>query len=439
MTMKSRGRGGGGKGPQFKRYPKYRDSGVGWLGEIPEHWEVRRTESFCRHKKSLVEPNALAADEVFHYSIPNIQETGDGALEFPAEIGSAKLRITGIRLLVSKLNPRKGVVVLANEKKIPTICSTEFVPLEPRGCHPQWVLYLFLSEYARQHLSARVRSATRSHQRAEVADVLKMSHGVPPVGEQRAIADFLGRETERIDGLIAKKERLVGLLQERRTALISRAATRGLDPDAPTRETGVEWLGAIPAHWQLRRLKALSEMKSGESITSTSIQDSGPYPVFGGNGLRGYASSFTHEGEHLLIGRQGALCGNVHVARGRFWASEHAVVLTPDQPKEVEWLGALLEAMDLNQYSIAAAQPGLAVDRLRDLQIPVPPDSERRTIADFLGLETARIDALVTKVTAAIERLNEYRAALISAAVTGAIDVRRVMSPERIEIEVSLQ
>ena len=100
-------------------------------------------------------------------------------------------------------------------------------------------------------------------------------------------------------------------------------------------------------------------------------------------------------------------------------------MVSPEQPNVVEWFGAVLEAMDLNQYSVAAAQPGLAVDRLRDLRIPVPPDPERRTIADFLGGETARIDALVTKVTAAIERLNEYRAALISAAVTGRIDVRR--------------
>ena len=254
---------------------------------------------------------------------------------------------------------------------------------------------------------------------------------LPPLAEQRAIAAFLDQETERIDGLIEKKQRLVELLHEKRRSLISHAVTRGLDPDAPTKETGVEWLGAIPAHWELRRLKALAEMKSGESITSTSIRDSGRYPVFGGNGLRGYTSGFTHEGEHLLIGRQGALCGNVHVARGRFWASEHAVVVSPDRPNVV-WLGALLEAMDLNQYSVAAAQPGLAVDRLRDLQVPAPPDPERQTIADFLGRETAGIDALVTtKVTEAIERLKEYRTALISAAVTGTIDVRRATSRKR--------
>ena len=111
------------------------------------------------------------------------------------------------------------------------------------------------------------------------------------------------------------------------------------------------------------------------------------------------------------------------------WASEHAVVVSPEQPNIVEWFGALLEAMDLNQYSVAAAQPGLAVDRLRDLQIPVPPDPEKHAIADFLDRETAGIDVLVAKVTEAIERLREYRTALISAVVTGRIDVRHAVVP----------
>lgn len=211
--------------------------------------------------------------------------------------------------------------------------------------------------------------------------------------------------------------------------MISRAVTKGLDPGAPVQETGIEWLGAIPAHWELQRLKTLSKMNSGESIVSRSIRESGPYPVFGGNGICGYTWQFNHEGGHLLIGKQGALCGNVHVARDRFWASEHAVVASPEQPGFVKWFGVLLEAMDLNQHSVATAQRELAVERLRDLRIPVPPDPEKQAITDFIDRETAGIDVLFAKVTAAIEYLREYRTALISAVVTGRIDVRQAAVP----------
>ena len=258
---------------------------------------------------------------------------------------------------------------------------------------------------------------------------------LPPVAEQSAIASFLDREMARIDALVAKQQELVALLQEKRIALISQTVTKGLESDVAMKDSGVEWLGEIPAHWDVQALKTLSAMRSGDSITSDSIESTGPYPVFGGNGLRGYTGDFTHEGDHVLIGRQGAHCGNVHLARGRFWASEHAVVVTLKSPNLVEWCGALLEAMDLNRLSVAAAQPGLAVERLRDSHVPVPPVVEQREIVGFLDRETATIAELVSKVNDAIAHLNEYRSALISAAVTGRIDVRQQVAdlPEPID------
>ena len=246
---------------------------------------------------------------------------------------------------------------------------------------------------------------------------------MPPLEEQHAITNFLKHETAKIEELVAKQERLEDLLQEKRTALISHVVTRGLNPNVATKESGVEWLGEFPVHWRLQRLKTISGMRSGESITAASIDADGRYPVYGGHGLRGYTTDFTHEGEHLLIGRQGAHCGNVQAARGRFWASEHAVVVSPDRPNVLEWLEAVLEAMDLNQHSVAAAQPGLAVDRLRDLHVAVPPMEEQGAIAAAVSRETARIDALAAKVNEVIDHLNGYCDALVSAAVTGRIDV----------------
>ena len=164
-----------------------------------------------------------------------------------------------------------------------------------------------------------------------------------------------------------------------------------LKPYPAYKDSGVPWLGKVPAHWEVRRVKTLCTMESGDGITAISIDPVGAYPVYGGNGMRGYTSNYTHDGNFVLIGRQGALCGNVHIVRGRFWASEHAVVATAHSGYSPGWLGAILGVMNLNQYSIAAAQPGLSVERVLNLQLPVPPFPEQTAIVRFLDHADRRI------------------------------------------------
>ena len=197
----------------------------------------------------------------------------------------------------------------------------------------------------------------------------------------------------------------------------------GLGPYLAMRDSGAEWLGDVPAHWGCRRLKTLCEMQSGESIAKESIEQTGEYPVYGGNGLRGFSSTYTHDGAYVPIGRQGALCGNVHFARGRFWASEHAVVTTLHRDHVLEWFAFLLQAMNPNQYSIAAAQPGLSVERVLNLWAPVPPERERRAIARFLNHAIGRIDHYVGAKEKLIALLEEQKQVTINEAVTGQIDV----------------
>ena len=187
-------------------------------------------------------------------------------------------------------------------------------------------------------------------------------------------------------------------------------------------ESGVDWLGEIPAHWEVQRLKHLGSMQAGSAITSEQIEPIGDYPVFGGNGIRGFSDGYTHDGSFPLIGRQGALCGCVTLAFGRFWASEHAIVFRPRMQADPNWMAAVLLAMDLNQYSVSAAQPGLAVDNIGVLQAAVPTIAEQHAIIAFLDRETARIDALVAKKERLIALLQERRTALITRAVTKGLD-----------------
>ena len=184
-----------------------------------------------------------------------------------------------------------------------------------------------------------------------------------------------------------------------------------------------EMFALVPDHWVVKKLGYLASLKSGEGITSETIGESGKYPVYGGNGLRGYINSFTHSGDYVLIGRQGALCGNINYAHGEFWASEHAVVVTPLEECDVRWLGETLRAMDLNQYSVSAAQPGISIDRISALKIAVPPLEEQSWIANYLDREIAEIDALVAEKERMLALLGEKREALISHIVTRGLDL----------------
>lgn len=174
--------------------------------------------------------------------------------------------------------------------------------------------------------------------------------------------------------------------------------------------------------WQRIKLKYLVSLKSGEAIDGKDIRDEGLYPVYGGNGLRGYTDRFTHEGHRILIGRQGALCGNINYAEGQFWATEHAIVATPRRDFNTIWLGEALRAMNLNQYSQSAAQPGIAVEVIENLDLAVPPREQQDAIATSLTARLMHIDQLMRAKQSLLEALAEKRRALIAHAVTRGIN-----------------
>jgi type I restriction enzyme, S subunit len=197
---------------------------------------------------------------------------------------------------------------------------------------------------------------------------------------------------------------------------------KGLKPYPAMRYSSVEWLGEVPEHWEVRRVKHVCSLRSGEAITAESIEPNGQYPVYGGNGLRGFTSAFTHEGEFPLVGRQGALCGNVHLATGRFWASEHAIVASPRRACNSKWLAYALRTMNLRQHSLAAAQPGLAVERILTLPIALPRLPEQAAIVRFLDYADRRIRRYIRAKQKLIKLREEQKQASIHRAVTRGLD-----------------
>ena len=193
------------------------------------------------------------------------------------------------------------------------------------------------------------------------------------------------------------------------------------------KDSGIEWIGEVPEEWGITKLKYICRMQSGNNLTSLEISsenDGGKiFPVYGGNGQRGYYSDFTNEGNYCLVGRQGALAGNVHFVSGKFWATDHAIVVYEHTHTYSKYLCYLLKAMNLNQYAFeTSAQPGLSVEKILQLEMIHCPKGEQTQIADFLDKKVAQLDEVKSLLEEQIKTLEDYRRSLIYETVTKGLD-----------------
>ena len=443
---------------KYLHYPAHKPSGVEWLGEIPTHWEIKRLKYVAALNPKASEARRLASDaEVSFVPMEAVGEYGGLDLSLTkeiADVGDGYTYFSDGDVVVAKITPcfENGKGSLAGELVNGIAFGT--TELHVMRCRPeldkQFAFYLTLTDAFRKLGEAEMYGAG-GQKRVPEGFITNLKHPIPPLPEQQAIAAFLDRETARIDALVAKKERLMDLLQEKRTALITHAVTRSLDLDVPLQDSGVEWLGEIPAHWEVKRLKHLvGKVGSGKTPKGGAERyvDDGVMLLRSQNVHFGelrltdvayidadtdaeMAGSRVLEGD-VLLNITGASLGRGCVARLRGKdanVNQHVCILRPDQQKdEPEFLAYSVESRSL-QDQIFSNENGVSRDALNfeqiaDLVFARPAKNEQQAIAAFLDRETAQLNGLIGKVQDAIERLRELRNALISAAVTGRIDVR---------------
>lgn len=418
----------------IKQYKKYKESGIEWIGEIPNKWNIVKLKFLADTKFSSVDRHELEEEiqvAICHY--PQAYKNEKINTETSLSLGTCS------QSEVDNFSLKKGQVIITKDSEtaddigIPTyveedipnsVCGYHLAILQ--SAHKQFnteFLFRYLqSNHVNYYFENNSNGVTRFGLGKPTIENLAVP--LPSIEEQCQIAFYLNNQTSIIDQLINKKQKLIELLKERRQAIISEAVTKGLNPHIKMKDSGIEWLGLIPEGWKVLKLNYIVEMKSGNFISAENIEDEDLYPIYGGNGIRGYYSEYTHEGFYPLIGRQGALCGNINYANGKFWATEHAVVVSPKKQIDTIWIGELLRLMNLNQYSQASAQPGLSVEKISNLRVPFPSYEEQTEIAYQLKLVNDRFDFLNNKLKDNIEKLKEFRKSIISEAVTGKIDVR---------------
>lgn len=406
----------------MKRYEKYKPSGIEWLPEIPVNWEMKKTKHCFQYTTGFTPPtghNEYYNGEFVWVTIADMNKkyVNDSNTKLAQEaINNFKPDITPQKSLLYSFKLSVGKVAFAGKD---LYTNEAIISIPPNEKIDLRYFYYALPEQLLQNANKNIYGAKILNQEL----IRNAFVSVPTFIEQTTIANYLDEKTARIDNLIANKQKLIELLKEKRTIIINQAVTKGIAPNVKLKPSGIEWLEDIPEHWELKKLKYVTSLRSGESITADNIRQEDEYPVFGGNGLRGFTSEYTHDGDFILIGRQGALCGNVNYAKDKFWASEHAVVISRFNKENIVWLGELLRVMNLNQYSMSAAQPGLSVKRIENLFIPYPSIEEQQKIGNRIESLTKPTDITLTKIENEIELLQEYRTALIGKVVTGKIKV----------------
>lgn len=448
----------------FPRYPKYKDSGVEWLGQVPAHWVVDRL------KRSIVScQNGIWGDDRRddETDLPCIRVADFDRVRLCVNAPDPTIRSIGEKeragrilepgdLLLEKSGGGEGqpvgCVVLYDDAR-PAVCSNFVarVRLAP-GMSPSYWRYAHAAAYA-VRLNLRSVKQTSGIQNLDSSQYLDERAAFPPVGEQAAIAAFLEREAERIDALVAEQRRLIELLKEKRQAVISHAVTKGPSPDVAMKPSGIDGLGSVPAHWTVTKMKWVAKMESGHTpdkkvaeywqggdIPWVSLNDTGyllAHDYISETAYQTTELGIANSSAHLLptkavVFSRDATIGRCAITARPMAVSQHFIAWVCGERLVPEYLLLRLRSMvgELERLTTGATIKTIGMPEVKTLATPVPPVAEQDAIVAFVREHVAQIDDLIENSRRAVDLLQERRAALISAAVTGQIDVRGVVPTE---------
>ena len=435
---------------RLKPYSTYKDSGVEWLGDIPAHWETAPVRFLSRRgHKTFTDGDWIESPFIRNEGIRLIQTGNIGIGAFKEQgfryIDEETFRAFGCTeimpgdVLICRLADPVGRACLAPDLGVRMITSVDVCILKPdNNVDAAFLVYALSGEEYLSWMASICRGGTRDRvSRSMLGSNLIQK---PPYEEQRAISAFLDRETAKIDALIEKKERLIELLQEKRTALITQAVTRGLDPAVPMKDSGVEWLGEIPAHWVVESNKRLfkdsnirsdygdEELLTVSHLTGVTWHSEKNVTMIEPESYEDY--KICRAGE-LAINTMWAWMGALGIAKENGIVSPsynvYALRTSSLDPRYYDYLCRTpLHIAELTRYSkgIWKSRLRLYPDGFYEISTPLPPITEQEQIADFVDSAVLKVDVMLMATRKAVDRLREYRTALISAAVTGKIDVR---------------
>mgnify|MGYP000946478026 FL=1 len=449
---------------KYKAYPEYKDSGVEWLGDIPGHWKtISISRLFSRIKRTGYTEKELLSVYRDYGVIP--KSSRDDNNNKPSEDLSPYQLVQPNDLVMNKMKAWQGSIAISEYEGI---VSPAYFVYQPNNslfelAHPKYVHYLLRNPiYVTQYLS-RSKGIRVNQWDLDPDEFRNIELLLPSKVEQEKIYNFLDHETAKIDNLIEKQQQLIELLKEKRQAVISHAVTKGLNTDVPMKDSGVKWLGEVPNHWLVRRLKHTANLQSGipkgKDLAGKNVVSVPMLRV--ANVQDGYLDLEDIHNidiepsqlERYLLRNGDVLMNeggdNDQLGRGAVWSAQldncihqnHVFAIRPENI-ESEWLDMLTRAAyaKFHFYRVAKQSTNLASissTNIKETPLLIPPTKERIDILKFIKLQLDRLKATEELSINQIMLLQERRTALISAAVTGKIDVRDWVAPYTQDVEES--
>lgn len=394
-------------------YAEYRESGVGWLGELPSHWELRRISALYDARNEKVSDQDYPPLSVTMQGIvPQLEtaaKTQDG--------DNRKLVRTG-DFVINSRSDRRGACGISEYDGSVTLISNVLAPKDRSTMSTRYYSYLFRSEGFADEFYRQGTGIVDDLWSTNWTRMKNILVARPPLAEQERIADYLDAKTTEIDALVTDCEREVALLQEYRKAVIFEAVTKGLDPGMPMKDSGVEWIGEIPDGWACIKAKHVVRISNGSDP-----QTEGDIPVFGSG-----ESSFKTCGEYkeppaTLIGRKGATLHIPHYMTERYWNVDTAFNVNATSGYLDKYYYYVAMNFDYRFYLSHTTLPSMTQTAYENMFVPQPSLDEQRRIIDYLDAKTAEIDSLIEAKQEMADKLREYRKSLVSEAVTGKFKV----------------
>jgi len=440
----------------FPKYDRYKDSGVEWLGEVPEHWKMKKLKHVTNICLSNIDKHTVEGQQrvsLCNYLDVYRNERISSSINF--------MQATASDDQIERLGLIEGDVIITKDSEDPSdigvpalivenipnlVCGYHLALIRSKETNGEFLHYLFCSNFVRSIFETEATGLTRYA--LGKYSIENLTFAVPPLPEQRSIATFLDRETTKIDELIAEQQQLIDLLKEKRQAVISHAVTKGLNPDAPMKDSAIEWLGEVPEHWEISSVKRLASICYGIGeppkyqvegiplVRATNV-NAGKISLDGiayvnPNDIPENRIVWLKEGDIIVV-RSGAYTGDSAIIPegfGECIAGFDMVLQSRSiNPMFMQFtlLSKYLKEGQIDTQKMRSAQPHLNAEELGSCLVALPPLPEQRSIAAFLDRETAKFDELIAEAHHAIALLRERRTALISAAVTGKIDVRSLV------------
>ncbi len=408
----------------MRRYESYKDSGVEWLGEVPSHWDVQRSKFiFKKIERKVNEEDQIVTCFRDGQVTLRANRRTEGFTNALKEHGYQGIRKGD--LVIHAMDAFAGAIGISDSDGKATPVYSVCLPHNKQKIDVYFYAYYLRNLALSGFISSLAKGIRERSTDFRYADFAELLLPIPPYLEQQKIAQFLDDKTAKIDQAVDLAEKQIALLKEHKQILIQNAVNRGLNPDMPLKDSGVEWIGQVPEHWEVKKLKYLAKIKSGDSIINSNLSDEYLYEVFGGNGFMGYFYKYNVSGENIIIGRVGALCGNIRYINEEKWITDNALILNLINLSKTlySYVSYVLECANLNTLSVSNAQPLITGTKIMNILIAIPPLSEQKQIIDYLDKQTAKIDQAIALKTAHIEKLKEYKSVLINDVVTGKVRV----------------